>query len=212
MKESENGATRGEETESAREERTSGTRRRGKALEKAILAATWEELQEKGYAAVTMEHIAVRAGTNKTAVYRRWPSKSKIVMAAITQYIERPKIEAPGTGDLRGDLLTFMQGFARPIQLIGSETIHGLLSEFYGGKLPHLEQGQGDNKLETILREILRQAEERGEVKKVEEIPPSVLALPMTLLQHKLLIARETLTDEAVTEIIDDIFLPLVRR
>ncbi|MDO3412367.1 TetR/AcrR family transcriptional regulator [Saccharibacillus sp. CPCC 101409] len=193
-------------------ETSSGTRRRGEELENAILAAAWDELQESGYGLMTMERIAVKAGTNKTAVYRRWPSKARITVAAIGKYIERPKLEAPGTGDLRQDLLSLLQSLARPIEQIGSETIHGLLADYHeDGLITKLAQPKAGNKLETAVRDVLKEAERRGEVE-VGKIGPRVLALPGKLLQYELLTTREPIAEETITGMIDEIFLPLVRR
>jgi len=83
------------------EPQAGGSRRRGDVLENAILSAAWEELQETGYSKLTMEAVAVRAKTNKTAVYRRWPNKGKLIIASIIKYMPKPSLEAPDTGSLR---------------------------------------------------------------------------------------------------------------
>src|SRR6516162_5740431 len=51
--------------------RTGRTRRRGAALDEAILRAAADDLTASGYAGLTMEKVARRAGTNKNALYRR---------------------------------------------------------------------------------------------------------------------------------------------
>jgi hypothetical protein len=48
------------------------TRRRGDALEHALLDAAWDELQAVGYAGLTIEAVADRAGTSRAVLYRRW--------------------------------------------------------------------------------------------------------------------------------------------
>ena len=58
------------------------TRRRGAELEQAILDAAWAELCEVGYTALTIEAVAKRAGTSKPVIYRRWPSRAHLVIAA----------------------------------------------------------------------------------------------------------------------------------
>jgi AcrR family transcriptional regulator len=52
------------------------TRRRGAELEQAILRAALDELAETGYSGLAMDRVARRAGTNKNAIYRRWPSRA----------------------------------------------------------------------------------------------------------------------------------------
>ncbi|GAA2066426.1 TetR/AcrR family transcriptional regulator [Williamsia deligens] len=48
-----------------------------------MLQATRELLVDGGYSAVTMNAVALRAGTTKTALYRRWPSKTELVHEAV---------------------------------------------------------------------------------------------------------------------------------
>src|SRR5687768_18186494 len=55
-------------------------RRRSERSHHAILAATRELLLERGYAAVTIEGIAARAGVGKQTIYRWWPSKAALVL------------------------------------------------------------------------------------------------------------------------------------
>ncbi|CAN5838263.1 TetR/AcrR family transcriptional regulator [soil metagenome] len=57
-------------------------RPRDPRIDAAILAATADLLVEIGYANVTMAAIAERAGTTKTALYRRWSSKAELVHEA----------------------------------------------------------------------------------------------------------------------------------
>ncbi|MEU4746994.1 helix-turn-helix domain-containing protein, partial [Actinosynnema sp. NPDC023658] len=58
------------------------SRRRGAQLEQAILDAAWDELCEVGYARLTIEGVAIRAGTSKSVIYRRWGSRAELALAA----------------------------------------------------------------------------------------------------------------------------------
>src|ERR1022692_411234 len=81
-----------------------GTRRRGEQLENAIFDAILGELAEVGYHRLTMEGVAARAGTGKGALYRRWPSRESLVLAALRGRL--PSLdEQPDTGSVRGDLV-----------------------------------------------------------------------------------------------------------
>jgi AcrR family transcriptional regulator len=53
-------------------------RRRGTALEDAILDAAWTELIEHGYANLTLESVAKRSGTSRPVLARRWPNRTSI--------------------------------------------------------------------------------------------------------------------------------------
>lgn len=83
------------------------TRRRGAALEEAILRAAVDELTESGYAGLTMDKVAARAGTNKNAIYRRWPNRLALGIAAYRQLATT--VPLPDTGSLRGDVLEWLR-------------------------------------------------------------------------------------------------------
>ncbi|MFD0662107.1 TetR/AcrR family transcriptional regulator [Thermocatellispora tengchongensis] len=83
------------------------TRRRGAALEEAILRAAADELTESGYAGLTMDRVAQRAGTNKNTIYRRWPNRLALGIAAYRQLTTT--IQPPDTGTLRGDALELLR-------------------------------------------------------------------------------------------------------
>ena len=83
-------------------------RRRGAELEDAILRAAAEELTESGYAGLTMDRMARRAGTNKNTIYRRWPSRAALGIAAYRQLVAAAA-PSPDTGELRRDVLEMMR-------------------------------------------------------------------------------------------------------
>src|SRR3954466_3620306 len=84
------------------------TRRRGEEVERAILRAAAEELRGAGYARMTMDGVAARAGTNKNAIYRRWPHRAALGIAAY-RHLTDAVIPNPDTGTLRGDALEVLR-------------------------------------------------------------------------------------------------------
>ncbi|MDO9410405.1 TetR/AcrR family transcriptional regulator [Patulibacter sp.] len=80
--------------------------RRSARARRSILDATTALTAEVGYAAVTVEAIAARAGVGKQTIYRWWPSKGAVLFDAILDRgsdAERGTA-LPDTGDLRADL------------------------------------------------------------------------------------------------------------
>jgi AcrR family transcriptional regulator len=67
-----------------------------------VLAAAIDVFAERGYAGMSFEEIAARAGVNKTTVYRRFPTKPDLFRAAIIAL--RTTDQPPDTGTIRGDL------------------------------------------------------------------------------------------------------------
>jgi AcrR family transcriptional regulator len=195
-----------------------GTRRRGEVLEEAILQAAWEELSTTGYTHLTMEKVAARAGTNKAVLYRRWANKSDLVIAALHKYVPRFTNEIPNTGNLRDDVYAYLHGIAEPLKSIGAQTIRGLMTEQLGStlfrhlieSLPQLSLRRSESKMMAAMMAILKNAELRGEVR-LEKLAPRIISLPLELLRNEIITRLEPISDEAIEEIIDDIFLPLVR-
>ncbi|WP_218000566.1 TetR/AcrR family transcriptional regulator [Nocardia higoensis] len=68
-----------------------------------MLAATIDELSERGYAAFTIENVAHRTGVHKTTVYRRWPDRETLIAEALTDSVAI-EIPVPDTGSIDDDL------------------------------------------------------------------------------------------------------------
>jgi AcrR family transcriptional regulator len=69
----------------------------------AVLAATLAELAERGYAALTIENVARRAGVHKTTIYRRWGDCERLVVDALTDHVA-VEVPIPDTGTVATDL------------------------------------------------------------------------------------------------------------
>ena len=71
-----------------------------------------QELVEAGFARLTMESVAARAKTGVAVLYRRWPNKDDLVIAAIRHYGTTHPVDIPDTGSLRGDLIALLSSFS----------------------------------------------------------------------------------------------------
>src|ERR1700721_1720719 len=92
-------------------------RRRGSLLEDAILDAAWAELTEQGYADMTLEAVAKRAGTSRPVLHRRWPTRMKLATAAIVRHLTRNPLSVPDLGSVRDEIRLLLRGLsdrARP--------------------------------------------------------------------------------------------------
>jgi AcrR family transcriptional regulator len=189
------------------------TRRRGDELVDAILKAAWDELSEMGYAGLTIEGVATRAKTNKSVIYRRWENKSRLVIETLKKYIPRSEKVTPNTGNLRDDVFLLLKRIAVPLQMIGGETIHGLMVEYFSkhiiNSFPQIMSGI-EGRFENYMRDILKNAELRGEVD-LEKITSRIISLPLDLVRYEILTTHKPITDNVLNEIVDDIFMPLIK-
>jgi AcrR family transcriptional regulator len=184
-------------------------RRRGDELEAALLDAAWEELVEVGFARLTMESVAARARTGVAVLYRRWPGKDALTMAAIAHYGAKHPVEIPDTGSLRGDMLALLGGVndARySFTVVVTAAFSGLLTST--GLTPAEVRARllGDRPMWS--NQIFRRAHERGEID-LDKTPAAVLALPFDLMRHDLLMTLKPVPPERIEAIVDDLFLPL---
>ena len=78
-------------------------RPRSEACGRAIEEAALDLLVEEGFAGMTMEGVAARAGVGKATLYRRWDTKADLVIDAVIRRCAE-HVVSPDTGTLHGDL------------------------------------------------------------------------------------------------------------
>ena len=186
------------------------TRRRGETLEHALLDAAWAELQAVGYAGLSMEGVADRAGTSRAVLYRRWRNRPELVIAVLRRYRPMLSGEIPDTGSLRGDVLALLRRMSGHLAEIGPETVYGLLGDYLSDA--ELFARSQDHVLHIsagVMDAILKRAVDRGEAR--ADVEPRIATLPTDLFRNELFLARTPPSEGAIAEIIDDVFLPLVR-
>lgn len=184
-------------------------RRRGEALENAILEAAVEELVERGYAGLTMENVAIRAGTSRPVINRRWPQRSDLAVAAVQYLTRQTKLAVPDMGSVRDELLYMLKQLATK-RLTAVHIFTRQMMDYYW------EQDSSPAELheemiavnENILDKILERGIARGELSE-SRLKPRVRSLVIDLLRHETMYTLENVSDEAIIEIVDDIFLPL---
>lgn len=140
-------------------------RHRDERIDEAVLTAVSALLREAGYAALTMEAIATRAGTTKPAIRRRWKSRQQLVVAAMAR--DRVGVADIDTGCLRCDIAGHLEalrlGLDDPAM---RRVLPGLLADLADD--PQLRQEFLDavwapRRQACIV--VLRKAEQRGDVR-----------------------------------------------
>ncbi|MFH9401502.1 TetR/AcrR family transcriptional regulator [Streptomyces sp. NPDC017638] len=132
----------------------------------AIRTAVFEELAAVGYARMSIEGIARRAGVGKTAVYRRWRSKLHLVLDVVSA-LAVTGFPAPDTGSLEGDLRLLYEVSSRALRHpVASQIIPDLQAE--AARNPDLaeafQKALRDGQ-EGVASRIVAAAEQRGELR-----------------------------------------------
>ena len=105
-------------------------RPRNAAYDKSILAAALEMLVEKGYTGLTIDGVAARAGVGRPTIYRRWPSKAALAIAALEEAVPQSATPDISTGSLRDDLRAFQRDrVARMNLAVTRPVVAGLVSD-----------------------------------------------------------------------------------
>ena len=191
--------------------RSGPTRRRGAELEQAILRAALDELAETGYSGLAMDRVARRAGTNKNAIYRRWPNRAALGLAAYRQLAVSDQ-QLPDTGELRGDVLELLRRANRQLSSPAGDILRSLLGSAGDDPqlLAQLREQTADAGSGTWLT-VLGRAVARGEAVP-EALHPRVATVALVLLRNEY-ITRGTpvVPDQVLVEIVDEVYLPLIR-
>ena len=178
--------------------------------ETELLAVTLQLLQEHGYDRLTVDAVAATARASKATVYRRWPSKAELVLAAFIEGVRQIAVP-PETGTLRGDLLHLGRAICQQAQQQAG-TIRAVLVE--ASRHPALNdalQHQFLDERKALIQAILQQAADRG------EIDESVISdelwdlLPGYLIFRSIMPSRPA-TEHTVQALVDDVIIPSLTR
>nr|WTA65652.1 TetR/AcrR family transcriptional regulator [Micromonospora sp. NBC_00855] len=188
---------------------TDAPRRRGAERTEAIMLTTLELGREIGYARLSIEAVAARAGAGKHTIYRRWSSKGALLLDSLLS-LNESSLDYPDTGDIAADLRA--QIYAA-VDLLGGPPFGPLFQALVG-------EAQHDRQVAVTLNERfiapqadktvarLKAARDQGQV-----APDFDLELAMAILSgplyFQLLITQEPLTHEYVDRVLDALFAGL---
>src|SRR6201985_3266573 len=131
--------------------------------ETELLEVTLRLLQEHGDDQLTVDAVAAGARASKATVYRRWPSKAELVLAAFIEGCRQIAVH-PRTGTLRGDLLQLGHVISQQTSEQAG-TIRAVLVEI--SRHPALRDAMQNEFLDqrkALMHEVLGDAVRRGEI------------------------------------------------
>jgi AcrR family transcriptional regulator len=178
--------------------------------EAELLAVTLQLLQEHGYDGLTVDAVASAGRASKATVYRHWPSKAELVLAAFTEGVRQVAVP-PNTGTLRGDLLKLGEICGQQVRQHAS-TIRAVLVE--ASRHPALNdalQHQFLDQREALFHQILQQAVDRGEIDETAITDELWDLLPGYLI-FRSIIPNRPATRHTVQVLVDEFILPGLTR
>jgi AcrR family transcriptional regulator len=132
-------------------------------VDERILNAAFQIMAQTGYVRMSMDAVALEAGVTRPTIYRRYPSKMQLALAAIVAYCDQD-VYVP-TGVTRSDLIQEMRSFRRALDRpYGMSLVGTVLAEEH--ETPELlasfrEYLVGPRR--RAVQAILAQARDRGE-------------------------------------------------
>lgn len=180
------------------------------ARERELLMVTLQLLQEHGYERLTIDEVAAKARASKSTVYRRWPTKAELVLAAVLDGINQVVVP-PDTGSLRTDLIAIGD-------VVGAQarehapTMRAVLVEV--SRHPALNEvmkRQFFDERKKLIVHVLKQAVDRGEIR-AEAINDELWDLLPGYLAFRAVIQDRPATRTTVRTLVDDVIMPSLTR
>lgn len=176
-----------------------------------ILATTLDLLAERVYEQVTMDDVASRTGKAKTTLYRRWPTKDDLALAAIHSMGRPPEIEhLPDRGSLRADLLAvidspWLGGPDRRLSIFTGLAAAARRSDRFAEAV----RLQATDPYVEIYRRLLERAIEKGEVPPDRATRVAILARVIPAMStHELSAGQQPVRRDFLVSVVDDVLLP----
>ena len=178
--------------------------------EAEILAVALRLLRDQGYARLTLEAVASCAKASKATIYRRWPTKTALVLAAFRESL-RFEFTAPRSGTLRGDLIQV----GRIVCVRANEhagTIRAFTAE--ESRDPKLADAVRRELLEItkrLISEVFQSAVDRNEI--ADSATASILAdVLLGYLVYRSVLTVRRPNEHTVEILVDEMIMPSLRQ
>jgi AcrR family transcriptional regulator len=173
-------------------------------VDSAIRKAALELLVEEGFARMSMEAVATRAGVGKAAIYRRWDNKTALVVDAIHDIVAN-KYDWPHTDDIRADLEVIFSKAVEKMRGIEGGLMSSVVSELVRNReLAETVRAQFIGCQRSDIVDRIRQAMESG------ELPPGnaelLAEVGFAIIHHRTLLSDAPLTDDLPAQLVEQFF------
>ncbi|WP_078282661.1 TetR/AcrR family transcriptional regulator [Mycobacteroides franklinii] len=178
--------------------------------EAELLAVTLRLLQEHGYDRLSVDQVAAESKASKATIYRRWPSKAELVLAAFIEGM-RAQLVRPNTGSLREDLMQIGTNALADVRR-NTPIMRGLLNEIE--RSPALTKAfrtKFVDQRKSLIDDVLAAAVERGEIDAAAINEELWDLLPGYLVFRSLLPVRSP-TAETVRTLVNEVIMPSLTR
>ena len=183
-------------------------RPQNEALDRAILKAALEAMSDVGFEAVSITDVARRASTTPPAIYRRYPDKATLLLAALECDLATIANEDADHGSLRADLHGWVRAIFDALSPTRTRILASLNFEARSNPAPfELLSGTIHRLGSSHWQTIVQRAVQRGELGSAS-IPEVISKVPGALAVHMALMQDPPLDDTSIAELIEVVMLP----
>jgi AcrR family transcriptional regulator len=178
--------------------------------EAELLAVTLQLLQEHGYDRLTLDAVATSAHASKATLYRRWPTKAELVLAAFVEGTRQVAID-PDTGTLRDDLLALGESICAHVSAHASTIRAVLVETSRSAELNATMQQQFLGERKALMKHVLARAVDRGEIEAFAVTDDLWDVLPGYLIYRSILTGQAP-SRRTVRALVDNMIIPSLTR
>jgi AcrR family transcriptional regulator len=180
--------------------------------EAQILDAALVLLARVGYDRMTMDAIAAEAKAGKATLYRRWSTKSSLVVDALLRSKETLQVPEVDTGSLRDDLIAMACCQGGLSDERSAQVMAGIVTALH-----HDPDFAAEFRTRVVgpktdaTRVIFDRARARGEITAdvdVDLLSPALAAIVL----HRSFVLGLASDDQTVTRVVDEVIIPAATR
>jgi AcrR family transcriptional regulator len=184
-------------------------RPRAEVREEAILSATMQLLLEAGYDRLSIDGVAVLAHSSKSTIYRRWPDKAALVVAAVTRHTAQELVIPDDSLSMRDDLLALARSMRDVLSAHDAALLIGLATAMRDR--PDLALTVHTRVMDdkyAACRLVVERAVERGELSSADGVGLLMEACS-SMLFARICIGTQPVDDAFVTDLVDRVLIPV---
>ena len=175
-----------------------------------LLAVTLELLQEHGYDRLTLDAVATTARASKATLYRRWPTKAELVLAAFVEGTRQVAVD-PDTGSLREDLLRLGEQIRAHVSTHAGTIRAVLVETSRSAELDAMMQEQFLDQRKALMSHVLSRAVARGEIQASAITEDLWDVLPGYLIYRSVLTGNPP-ASETIRDLVENVLIPSLTR
>ena len=171
---------------------------------------TLELLQEHGYDRLTLDAVATTAHASKATLYRRWPTKAELVLAAFVEGTRQVAVD-PDTGSLRDDLLRLGEQVRAHVSTHAGTIRAVLVETSRSAELDAMMQEQFLVQRKALMSHVLARAVARGEIQDSAITEDLWDVLPGYLIYRSVLTGNPP-ASETNRDLVENVLIPSLTR